>query len=239
MLDIPENEHIMIHVKLSNIFELPKIHDYDKYVNLILENIRNLKPKSIVVPTFTYSYTKSGSFSLKRSNSEVGRFSEEIRKKSAPSLRTLDPVFSVIDVDNFGFVTNNWSKEAFGQESIWKKWDDLNGVILNINLQKIVSTQFHFIEKYCNVPYRFDKNFNGTVSKNDNISHSLSYKYYVRSLKLKSDFNRDKILADMIKSDIVTESIWNCTNVRWFRARDLRNLIQSKIALDPLYLINK
>ena len=239
MFEIPPNEHVMIHVKLKNIFSQNKIDNYLEYTNLIIEKIKSFKPKSIVVPVFTYSFTKNRKFSLVKANSEVGRFSEEIRTQYSSKLRTLDPVFSALDILNYGFVDKKWNLEAFGEESIWKKWDDLNGLILNINLEKIVSTQFHFIEKSSNVPYRYDKNFEGQVFLSNNNFSNIEYKYLVGDTRINYDLNRDKILADMINNNIANEFLWRTTKVRWFRARDARKLLHSKISLDPLYMISK
>jgi aminoglycoside N3'-acetyltransferase len=234
--DIPSNEHIMVHVRIVNFFKnFPVFKNYSLCSSYILDVIRKSEPKSIAVPTFTYSYTKNFNFSVNKSKSEVGRFSDEIRKLYPPKMRTLDPVFSIIDTENFGWVDSQWNDEAFGKKSIWESWDKFNGIILNIDLPEVTATQIHYIEKLSKVPYRSNKFFPGNVYSADNTLFKLNYAYFARNYNYHLD--REKRLSIMEENKIVFNSVWNGLPVRWFRAKDMRKLLQPILQSNPNSLL--
>ena len=238
-LDIPKCEHIMIHVRLVNLLNMSsKLLSYESASIHILDAVSELNPLSVVVPSFTYSYTDNLKFSINNSKTEVGRFSEEVRLLSSPKLRTLDPIFSVIDVKNFGWQKTNWNSDAFGIESIWESWDKYNGIIVNIDLPEIISTQIHYIEKISQVPYRFNKTFIGNVSDLDDNMIELKYNYFARDLNLKFAWNRVKMLTILEDNNVVFNSIWNKIPIRWFRAQDLRKVLQPIMMSDPYFLLD-
>ena len=75
----------MLHVKLKSIrnyYELP----YEKLTNDIISSLKKTKPKNIIVPAFTYSFTKKKCFDCLGSISEVGKFSETFRTKHSQGL---------------------------------------------------------------------------------------------------------------------------------------------------------
>ena len=238
-LDIPKREHVMIHARLVNLLnKSPKLLDYKSASICILDAVRKLNPKSIVVPSFTYSFTDNLNFSINKSKTEVGRFSEEVRLQCSSKLRTLDPIFSVIDVENYGWTGSQWNAEAFGLQSIWESWDKYNGIILNIDLPEIISTQIHYIEKISQVPYRFNKTFIGNVSDFDDNTFKLQYNYFVRDLSHKFHWNRTKIISVLEDNNVVFNSTWNDIPIRWFRAKDLRKVLQPIMMSDPYYLLS-
>ena len=238
-LDIPKNEHVMVHARLVNLLNRsPKLMDYKNASIYLLDAVRKLDPKSIVVPVFTYSFTNNLSFSINNSKTEVGRFSEEVRLQCSPKLRTLDPIFSVIDVENFGWTSSEWNKEAFGHQSIWQSWDECNGIIINIDLPEIVSTQIHYIEKISQVPYRLNKTFIGNVSDLYDNTSKLQYNYFVRDLSHKFHWNRVKIISVLEDNNVVFNSTWHNIPIRWFRAKDIRKVLQPIMMSDPYHLLS-
>ena len=236
-LPLPAGEHVMIHARTKGIATAANRSDYSAITNELLDAFRAASCKSIVVPTFTYSFTKSLRFSVSDSPSEVGRFSEEIRKLAGPSRRTVDPVFSVVDVDDFG-----WSKQmqldAFGEESLWVKWRELNAVIVNLDLPHIVATQFHLIEKLADVPYRFDKVFQGEIQDAAGQTNPVDYNYYVRNLDIPSTWNRKLLESELAKAGVLNEFHWCGVRGIWFRAKDIEDVLCPIMRSDPGYLLD-
>jgi len=229
----------MIHARLINLLNNnPKLLNYTNTSICVLDAIGKSNPRSIVVPSFTYSFATNLNFSIGGSKSEVGRFSEEVRLQCAPELRTLDPIFSVIDVDNFGWVDDKWNTDAFGVRSIWENWDKCNGIVLNIDLPEIVSTQIHYIEKISQAPYRFNKVFIGKVHDSENNKSKVKYNYFVRDLRQNFSWNRDKIYSLLKDNNLVFSSIWNGVPVCWFRANDLKKVLQPIMVSNPYYFLS-
>ena len=106
-LNIPANCIIVLHIRLKDLeikLELNKKNRtilYQELSSSIISLIKNLFcPKTIIIPTFTYCFTKTGIYNRLETISEVGRFGEEIRLMYKEN-RTCDPIFSVIDIDNY------------------------------------------------------------------------------------------------------------------------------------------
>jgi len=235
---IPYCEHVLLHVKIRNLLEnFSGAIDYSTLSMMLLEAVRERSPKSIVIPVFTYSFTKKRSFSVTASLSEVGRFSEEIRKLYPATQRSLDPVFSVMDTGNNVFKGNEWNTEAFGESSIWKFWDDCDGVIVNIDLPQIVSTQLHFIEKAACVPYRYNKKFKGVVSSVAENNIILEYQYFVRNLEQNPKWDRKRIERTLHQEGVLHYALWEGLPVRWFKAKQMRQVLQPLIEQNPTYLL--
>lgn len=247
-LPIPPGEHVLIHARLKGLASALSLTtsassqttsakaDYAGLSATLLDAFRERKCQSIVVPTFTYSFTKSLRYSVAESPSEVGRFSEEVRVAADPKCRTQDPVFSVIDVDDFG-----WNKhihlDAFSDESIWMKWREENAIIVNLDLPHIVATQFHLVEKLANVPYRFDKLFSGELVDAAGVVHSIDYNYYVRDLDTISTWNRQLLESELRKANQLHDFEWLGIPGVWFRARDIEDVLCPIMKRDPNYLL--
>ena len=74
---IPDSENIFFHAGIS---PLKKFNNYKTITLKLLDTLDKKNLKSLIVPTYTYSFTKEKIFNRKISPSEVGRFSEEVRK---------------------------------------------------------------------------------------------------------------------------------------------------------------
>ena len=143
---IPKNSIILLHVRLKNLFDIK--YDYADLSRSIYDAIENkFSPVEILVPSYTYSFTKSRIFDYRKSKSEVGRFSEEIRILNDPNKRTKDPVFSIISTKNFFIKQNLDNSSAFGSNSTWDILGKLGHYTININLtEPIVTTYLHKLE---------------------------------------------------------------------------------------------
>jgi aminoglycoside N3'-acetyltransferase len=98
-LKIPKQRILFLHVRLRNIHRVTG----QSYLNLTQDFLKQLwlfEPKTILIPSYTFSFMRSGLFHRLFSKSEVGRFSEEVRQHFA-QYRTPDPMFSVLDTTNY------------------------------------------------------------------------------------------------------------------------------------------
>lgn len=145
---------------------------------------------TLIVPTFSYSYTKEEIYDPLNTPSAVGIFSEKIRKFDF-AIRSHDPIFSVAAIGkNAEELTNNVSNECFGKNSFWDRFYKLNGKICNLNSFGCASTFLHYVEKSINVPYRYDKYFEGLKLINNRLIPSNAI-YYV------SDKSNSKTINDI------------------------------------------
>jgi len=232
---IPKQSVVVLHVGLKGLYENSKGYEHDALT--ILDEIRNLlEPRAIYVPTFTYTFTKNKVFDVRNSLAEVGRFSEEIRRR--PELggkRNLDPVFSVIDTESDTPKDNKLIANAFGDSSIWQSLDHERHYILNLNLPtSIVATQLHHLEYTNNVPYRYLKKIEGHIVDHNGEIHNINYDYFVRDLSKNINWNRDKI-ASLARSH---GAVFETSKVRAFDWQSLKKLLVNEMKSDLTYLIS-
>jgi len=231
---IPNNENIFFHCKIKSICADRNYRSFSlSLVNLLKEK----KLKSLIIPTYTYSFTKSSVFNREITPSEVGRFSEEIRSSYPSIQRSLDPIFSCVDVLKSGFIDNKIMYSSFDKNSIFYKWNKINGVVVNFGLDELFTTQLHFIERELQVNYRSMKKFKGSIIF-DNLNQKIEYDFFCRKNTTSTFFNRKKIMNDMIKDNILNHKYFSGINVMWFRSNDLFTFLNKKIKNDYNYLIS-
>ena len=228
---------LMLHVKLKSIrnyYELP----YEKLTNDIIRSLKKTKPKNIIVPAFTYSFTKKKCFDCLESVSEVGKFSETFRTKHSV-YRTNDPLFSLSHTKNY----HNEYKQinrlaAFTEDSVWKYLFNNNVVIVNIGLSHLIISLIHYIEYLCNVPYRKIFKIKGQMIDDNKIAN-VYYTFYARDKNSKYGLNWIKIENDLKASKILKHSGNNILNFNWIKAKELSKFIMLKVKKNPYYLVHK
>ena len=233
---LPSGQHIFIHAKIKNFSK--NFSSYRDASLKLIDYILETKPKSLVIPSFTYSFTRSKLFSQKNSISEVGRFSEEIRKHCSFSNRSLDPIFSTIDFLNYGFNRNEIIKESFGLNSIFFHFEKLNGIVINFDLDQLVSSQIHYFEKKFNVSYRTNKKFTGDILLHDKKKFKVEYIFFCRDMEKNYSWDRKKIKNDLINSKILRENISDDYKIEWFYTQELGSFLKKKINRNERYLLS-
>ena len=232
---IPTNENIFFHCRLKGLESNKNNHNLlsKKIIRLLCDR----KPKSIIIPTYTYSFTKNFVFDQSLSVSETGRFSEEIRKMAGSSLRTLDPIFSHVLLQNSNFLDEKISTRSFGNRTIFHKFVQAKGVIVNFNLKDITTPLFHFLEYKFNVPYRKNKIFCGDVINKNKSKIKVKYNFFCRKKNSLITIDRKKILKDLKKNNIVFEKKNKKNSLLWFYSDKFIKFLSKKLKNNPNYLI--
>ena len=193
----------------------------------------------ILVPTFTYSFTKTGIYLRTNTPSEVGRFGEETRLAFDTAQRTMNPVFSVIDC-HLVMNSNEISQgTAFARHSLWEDLNNIGHICLYIKLQvPPISTHLHFIEARHQVPCRSPKTFQGRVSTDGPEWTNESYEYYVRDLERDTRWRRDKIAAYLKSHAVLHDNFYGDILMRWFDSAQMTPVIGAALRYDPEFFIS-
>ncbi len=118
------------------------------------------KPGTLCVPTYTYSFPKGEAFDPEHTPSAVKGWSEFVRQQSGV-IRTCDPIFSVAALGaRADELTKDVPMASFAPGCFWQRFVEADGWVINVNLWAI-SGLAHYVERYLNVPYRYDKLFVG------------------------------------------------------------------------------
>ncbi len=139
-------------------------HVFNAIVDAFLEVLGD--QGTLIVPTFTYSFSQNKIFDLDNTPSDCGMFTEMLRQ-SKNAYRSEDPNISVAAIGaKAKEMTANAPENSYGCDSFFDRFYKTKGVICNINFDA-GSTFVHYVERVLQVPYRFDKSFTGIFQKNN------------------------------------------------------------------------
>jgi len=170
----------------------------DSGLQILLDEILNYlgDQGTLIVPSFTYSFTKSEVFDLDHTKSNVGHFSEYFR--SIPGVvRSSNPLFSVCAIGKHkSQFQNSCIFDSFGLDSCFGVLDRLNGRLMNLGCDFMV-TFVHYVEQMNSVPYRYYKSFQGKIIKDTQI-REVTTSYFVGDLSLKYGANLTRLKEYLI-----------------------------------------
>jgi aminoglycoside 3-N-acetyltransferase len=190
---------------------------------------------TIVVPTFTYSYPRSQVFNPRTTASEMGLFAEWIRLHPNAK-RSCDPSYSVAAIgEKAEMLTTKIPENSFGRKSFFDRFLAVNGIILNFNLDA-GSTFLHFLEREINVPYRFDKIFDGLIVSDINQTKQTKNTIYVRYLHEATLPNFENFHKLAIKENKIYTVNLGRGMINLIRARDCQAIINTNYSKDPWFL---
>jgi len=118
---------------------------------------------TLVMPTFSRSFTRGGTFDRDRSPSEMGVLTEYFR--GLPGVRhSLHPYhrFSALGPRAEDLLDSH-CRSSFGPGSPLHAMHRLGGKVLFFSVDWEICTLFHYVEEQFEVPYRYYKNISGTV----------------------------------------------------------------------------
>jgi aminoglycoside 3-N-acetyltransferase len=235
-LGIKSNDTILVHSDLSKInigFSWKdKCLKFYKYLEKYF-----MPNGTILVPTFTYSFCKTGKFNKVKSPSELGVFTEYFRKQKN-HLRSNHPIFSFsIKGKLKNIISNNNSLSATGKGSVFEKLFYLDAKILFFGVSLIKSCTFlHFVEQSVGVPYRYSKYFKKKNVKKKKIEFYVrkteQYKFY----PLKENSSIEK---DLLKNNIYTKSKLIKENIGICNCKNLFFFVKKKLQKNKYYIIGK
>jgi aminoglycoside 3-N-acetyltransferase len=162
----------------------------EQRLDLLIEAIEAAvrRDGTLVMPAFSYSFTKGEAFDIRHTPSAVGMLAERFRTRPGV-LRTPDPIFSfACSGPRARELCALPVNECFGAESVFAALHRLNAHVVNLGCSLTRGGTFvHYVETAHGVDYRYKKVFSGTVISPSGQSSECSVVYNVRDLTRKSD----------------------------------------------------
>jgi len=137
--------------------------------------------KALWMPAFNYDFPRTRSFDVKQDPSQLGPIPERFRTTAA-QWRTPIPVFSATGTGAPPEIEWKDSTDPFGDESLFARLVEANGVILYYGDTFHFNTIVHYAERFAGPPYRYDKVFPGEVIRPDGVRKKGNLVYHVRPL---------------------------------------------------------
>ena len=178
------NDTVMIHGDAGVAAQLTHLDPNQRIQNFIKEIIEYFSVNgTVLVPTFTYSFTTNKNFDVSNTPAEIGTFSESFRKNPLVR-RSKHPIFSVAGAGkHFKKFEKARNDDCFGEGTVFDLLYKLNGKIICLGCDFDRVTFAHYVEQHFGVPYRYMKSFSGLVV-NEGKKTELTTSYYVRKLSM-------------------------------------------------------
>ena len=193
---------------------------------------------TLVIPAFSYSFTKGEVFDVLNTPSVVGLVSERFRKMPGVS-RSADPIFSFAfrgpRAPEFSALPGG---ECFGTESLFAELHRSNAHIVDLGCSMSRGGTFvHYVETAHGVDYRYDKTFSGTVVLQDRRAIECSVIYNVRDLTRRSDGDMRRLQRRLIGEGKMRCAEVGRSRIMAVSANDLFDTAWKMLDEDPVSLI--
>jgi len=165
---------------------------------------------NIIIPAYSYSYTKNEDYDILHTPSDVGVAAEYLRSKFADK-RMVDALFSYLvfadQISKKHFEIKDY--ESFGDDSLIGELFAKDGYVGSIGGVLSYTTEVHFLERLLGVSYRYNKSFTGTIIDYTGKKHKQKITFYCRKLdsglrpnllRLEKDLRQDG-LVEIFKID--------------------------------------
>ncbi len=193
---------------------------------------------TLVMPAFSYSFTKAETFDVLYTRSSVGMVSERFRVR--PGVwRSADPIFSVAcKGPRAKELCALPVSECFGPTSVFAALHESNAQIIDLGCSMSRGGTFvHYAETVHGVDYRYNKPFSGTTISADGNSSECSVIYNVRDLKRRSDADLRRLQARLTRESKLRTANVGRSRIHSVSARDLFDTVWKMLDEDPVSLI--
>jgi len=190
-LKIKNGDHLILHGNLALISQIKSSKSIDLKLKFFIDQLKKKIGKNgvVFIPAFTYSFCKKKKFNINNTKSEIGLFSELIRKFY--NNRTHHPIFSFTVIGKKKGYSKVSLKSCFGKNSFFDNFKKNNGKIICLGSGFSSITFLHHIEEFCKVNYREYRLFSGNIFLTKNKKRKISTNYFVRkNKKIKNNFLR-------------------------------------------------
>ena len=163
-IGIVAGDNIFIHSNIGFFGHMEGVTSANSLCENYLTALKDAVTESgtIVLPTFSYSFCHSEVYNPKHTKSDCGMLTTYSFSKGG-FVRSLDPNFSMsVWGKNTDYYVREPAHESFGKNSFWERLLKTGGKLVCMNMD-CGSTFVHYVERYCSVPYRYNKAFNGTI----------------------------------------------------------------------------
>ena len=193
-------ETLMIHGDSAVATQLNNIEPNKKLGMLIDYIVDYLGPNgTLVVPTFSYSFTKNEVFDVQNTKSTIGKFSEFFRKMPGV-VRSYHPIFSVAAIGkNKDLFKLSEIKDCFGKNTSFDLLYKFDAKLMNLGCYFNL-TYAHYVEQKLKVNYRYFKYFEGIVKLNSKKLYTKT-RYYVGNKTIRYTLNLDFLKNKLIEKN--------------------------------------
>jgi aminopeptidase-like protein/aminoglycoside N3'-acetyltransferase len=207
-------------------------------LNCLLEAVG--EEGTILVPTYTFSFSRQEEFDIRKSQTQRGPWSTsteflEFFRHHPRSVRSRDPIYSVAGMGKrakelFADLPNT----CFGKGSLYDRLVQVGGKIcaIGVGLQEV--TFLHHVEEMAGAPFRFKKLYTGYI-RELSVPEKLGWVCSIPLLPQQEKPNGQR-LDELCKSSGKCKSVHvGSGKISCMAAADIAGLLSAALASDPWF----
>jgi len=235
-LGVKKDKVVMIHGFIPSLGKIDG--GYETFFNVLFELVG--KDGGIIVPTFTYSFTKGEIYDVKETKSTVGDFTNYFLTLDN-CYRSLEPNFSMAGIGkNVKNIICRDRLLTFGKNSIYEKIEeaDVLFLLLGINWDQGLSYFMHLEASY-KLKYRYNKLFNGKIVDYDKKIINQSATHFVRDYEMNPIQYRTRLGKYLEKNNIAKVVKFGYGMHKSIGAEILKEEVFKKLSFNKCYLLKE
>ena len=193
---------------------------------------------TILMPTFTFAFGENRYWSYLDTKAETGALSEYFRKLPGTE-RSIHPFHSIAVAGKY---SKNFTEckniSSFGKGSPFDVLYEMEAINIALGTEFIGGATFlHHTEEMMQVPYRYYKEFPGTVIDKNGVKLDKTYTMFARIITEQYEYDNDwdLVWGDLVKENLVVRNQLNGANLFSFRIRPTHDSFAKRIAANPFY----
>jgi aminoglycoside 3-N-acetyltransferase len=182
LLDLGANNTDILYIHSALNFGAPnKALKKSEILECLAEVLLELHVDTLILPTYTFSFCNNERFDINATKTPMGVLNEYFRI-NVDSVRSCDPLMSNILIGKNDNLVNGIRKNSVGLGSTFDLLAKSNKVIKFLFMGPRIGdcfTYMHYIEADQKVPYRYYRDFSGTISKSG-LTYEDTYSLFIR-----------------------------------------------------------
>lgn len=231
-----DEEIVVIH---SDLFALGfnRCIEYVDGVMLFLESLLD-RGKTIVIPSFTFSFSKTKMFNIESSPFETGSLAF-LAKTKLGFTRTHNPMFSfcVKGRKSDDYLNSKWNS-GYGKGTSVELLSRENTCIVMLGCSWSYCTLIHNVEEKQLVPYREYIEWTYPIDFGDYSISDQPFQLYVRKSLPKTNLRFEKIRTELQHSDLLRKSTLNGKIIESANGQSIAKIAEQKLKTDPYFFVD-
>lgn len=210
----------MLHSDALVLAQLPEMPLEERY-NCLFKAVDDVlgDQGTLVLPTFSYSFTKGEDFDVQKTPSDVGSITEYFWHQ--PNVkRSLHPIFSIAakgkHTEEF---VNSTLEDCFGDKSTFHQLIEKNAWIACLGCSFDRITLVHYVEQKLGVDYRYMKKFSGKIYDDTDVKE-ITTQYYVRDIARETQVDLSTLKEHLTQKGLLKISKIGRVLLTMVRAKD-------------------
>ena len=239
---IREGDLLNVHSRLFTVGLLRDVSSVSDIPNVYLRAFQEVLggTGTLVVPTYTTSFGRIGKpFSLEESPSEMGAFSETVRR-AAGSRRTLHPIQSLTALGSQAErLTLNHPRWNVGYDTLWDRMHKLGAKVVTVGIPMRQCLSFvHHAEFLVCVPYLYHKLLRGEVYAGG-VRVLDPFFMSVRYLQYGILYDLSRLEAELVRRSAIREVPLGLDRIRVVSMEAVFKACMDGLRRDPYYLLKE